>query len=67
MAANVRTARLASGLTQRQLAEAVGVGELVVSKWERGMYRPSHENMIRLAGALGRSVAWFYTEHEEAA
>lgn len=67
VARNIRTARDSAALTQRALAEQVGVDSMVISKWERANHRPSHENMIRLAEALDRSVAWFYTEHRAAA
>ena len=32
----IRTLRTQKGLTQKALAEAVGVGDKAVSKWERG-------------------------------
>jgi transcriptional regulator with XRE-family HTH domain len=67
VAVNVRVGRMAAGLTQRELAEGVGVDQMVVSKWERARHRPSQENMIRLADLVGKPVAWFYTEHEVAA
>lgn len=67
VADNVRAGRVAARLTQRELAEAVGVDQMVVSKWERGRHRPSQENMIRLSSLLSQPVAWFYTEHKAAA
>lgn len=33
----IRTLRTQKGLTQKALAEAVGVGDKAVSKWERGL------------------------------
>ena len=33
----IRQLRLKQGMTQRQLAEAVGVSDKAVSKWERGL------------------------------
>lgn len=33
----IRTLRREAGLTQRKLAEALGVTDKAVSKWERGL------------------------------
>lgn len=37
----LRTARLSVGLTQKQLANALGVESITVSRWERGATTPS--------------------------
>jgi transcriptional regulator with XRE-family HTH domain len=42
-AAQLKTARLAAGLTQAELAELIGVTRLTVSKWERGESSPPPE------------------------
>ena len=34
-----------------------------VSDWERGVHVPSTQNLLALATATGRSLAWFYTDH----
>lgn len=67
LAANVLRSRLAAGLTQRQLANLIDVDSQQVSKWERAAHRPSDENLAALSQALGRSIAWFYTDHARAA
>ena len=65
---NIRQARQGAGLTQRQLARLVnGVDTLAVSLWERGVHKPSDENLIVLSEVLGRDIAWFYSEQEAAA
>jgi transcriptional regulator with XRE-family HTH domain len=61
--ANIRVARDASDLTQRQLAEAIDVDAMLVSKWERGRHRPSDQNLQLVAEVTGRELAWFYTDH----
>lgn len=33
----IRALRIQKGLTQQALAEAIGVGDKAVSKWERGV------------------------------
>lgn len=40
---------------------------MTVSRWERGEHRPNDANLIALAGVLGQTVAWFYTDHEREA
>lgn len=67
LAQNIKAARVAAGMRQIDLARAVEIDPMVVSKWERGWHRPSNENMERLAAALGQTVAWFYTDHQKAA
>jgi DNA-binding transcriptional regulator YiaG len=39
-AASVQALRRRLGLTQRQLADALGVRQQTVSEWETGLYRP---------------------------
>lgn len=49
----VREARLRSGLTQRQLAEAVGITQATVARIESGVIRPSLAHVERLIAACG--------------
>jgi transcriptional regulator with XRE-family HTH domain len=67
IATNIRSARVAADLTQAQLAAHLGIESMAISKWERGRHAPSDGNLIALAECLRRDVAWFYTQHEEAA
>ncbi|HEY6224514.1 MAG TPA: helix-turn-helix transcriptional regulator [Gemmatimonadales bacterium] len=53
----IEEARKALGLTQVQLAEAVGVDQTTISQWERGRVVPRDEMRIALANALGTTVA----------
>ena len=53
---SIRTARLAAGLTQKELAARMGVNYQMLQKWEYGTFRPNAENLVKLAGALGMSV-----------
>jgi DNA-binding transcriptional regulator YiaG len=41
--------RRALGLTQPQLAQALDVHPMTISKWERGVERPYYPAMLRLA------------------
>jgi transcriptional regulator with XRE-family HTH domain len=67
LAANIRSARDAAGMTQRQLATVIDTESSLVSKWERAEHRPSDTNLAAIAAALGLDLAWFYTDHTAAA
>ncbi|MBS6941575.1 MAG: helix-turn-helix domain-containing protein, partial [Slackia piriformis] len=57
----IRNLREARGLTQRQLAERIGVTDKAVSKWESGRGLPDISLIENLAEALGVSVAELLT------
>jgi transcriptional regulator with XRE-family HTH domain len=61
---NIRTARKALGLKQRQLSERLDVDVMAVSNWERGVYQPSMGNLVAAADILGQPLAWFFVERE---
>ena len=50
---HLRAARLHAGLTQRELAEQVGVGQQVVSSWESGRKKPGRKERARISQAIG--------------
>ena len=52
----LRQARRKRGLTQRRLAEEVGVDEQTVRSWERGTRAPSLEFRNRLSTILEKSL-----------
>jgi transcriptional regulator with XRE-family HTH domain len=56
LAKRVSAARLRSGLTQAQLAEASGVTDETISRIERGRYEPAVSTLFRLAEALDISL-----------
>jgi transcriptional regulator with XRE-family HTH domain len=55
---NLRTARRRTGLSQKQLAVAVGVSQAMVSQLERGEKSPSLDLFERIAYALGVSASY---------
>ncbi len=64
MKTRIREARVERlGYTQRELARALGIGEVVISKWERGVSVPRLTNLRELATLAGVSVSWFYAEN----
>ena len=55
--ARIRDARTSAGLTQKRLAELVGVGAHTVWCWEAGRMKPHHHNLRAIASHTGTSVA----------
>lgn len=52
----IRTARMSKGLTQKQLAEQMGVTRAAVANWETGVSAPTADSLIRLARILDTTV-----------
>ena len=52
----IREKRRESGLTQKQLAERIGVTVKAVSRWETGASEPSTTNLLALAKLYGVSA-----------
>lgn len=63
--ARVRALRQQVGMSQNTLGEAVGVSFQQVQKYERGTNRLSASALVRVAGALGVSVATLIGEHPD--
>ena len=59
---NIKAARDAKGLTQRDLAEAIDTDSFSVSRWERGAHKPSDDALAALAAALEMPLSDFFTE-----
>lgn len=55
--AGIKALREQCGLTQRELAERIGVSDKAVSKWETGRGLPDISTLSILADALGVSLA----------
>jgi transcriptional regulator with XRE-family HTH domain len=49
----IAQARLAKGLTQAQLAEAIGVKPTQIANWEQGTRKPKVGALMKIADALG--------------
>lgn len=52
-AVELTIARIAAGLTQSELAAAVGVDRSVVTRWELGVNHPRPARMARVRRVLG--------------
>ena len=53
LGAAIAEARAKAGLSQAELAQRAGLGETVLSTLEKGQYKPTSEELSRLAQALG--------------
>lgn len=68
IATRIREARRAVGLTQRELADLVGVASNTVWAWEAGRVRPTHEHLVEVARHCRADVRelegreWVYSE-----
>jgi transcriptional regulator with XRE-family HTH domain len=58
----LKSARLSSRLTQRELADRAGVSQSLVALIERGDREPGRNALRRLAEALGTTVSWLLGE-----
>lgn len=54
---HLRAARRGAGLTQKQLAEELGVEAITVSRWERGATSPSLPRLRRIAALTHTTVS----------
>jgi transcriptional regulator with XRE-family HTH domain len=53
---NIRLERKKSKLTQKQLAEKLGVSDSTLSYWERGDFEPDSESLLKLANIFDVTV-----------
>lgn len=49
-------------MSQADLAERLGVDSITVSRWERGVVRPSADNVLALCQVLGLTLSDFTGE-----
>jgi transcriptional regulator with XRE-family HTH domain len=52
------------GLSQEAMARALGVAPNTISRWETGTYRPSVEDLDKLARFFGVSILEFFPPDE---
>ena len=60
MEERLKAARVAAGLSLRDLAAKVGVSATAISKYERGMDMPGSHVLLKLARALNVKVEFFF-------
>ncbi|HYC44844.1 MAG TPA: helix-turn-helix transcriptional regulator [Burkholderiales bacterium] len=64
IAATIRELRQLRGLSQEGLADLVAVPANTVSRWETGTYKPSAEDLDKLARAFEVSITVFFPESQ---
>lgn len=52
------------GLSQQKLAEAIGVAPNTISRWETATYRPTVEDLDKIARFFGVSILEFFPKEE---
>jgi transcriptional regulator with XRE-family HTH domain len=52
----IRQWRIENGLTQRQLAERLGVTHITIGNWESGRHAPSAYQLVALGSVFGIPV-----------
>lgn len=60
----IKKLRKSKGVTQRELAERLGISEQAVSKWEKNLSNPSTKNLLQIAKMFGVSITYFYQPEE---
>ena len=52
----IKEARKALGMTQEQLAKALGVTQGAVAQWEKGISHPAFEKLSQVASVLNMTI-----------
>ena len=60
----IKKLRKNKGVTQKELAERLGISEQAVSKWEKNLSNPSTKNLLEIAKIFGVSITYFYQSEE---
>ena len=55
-ATNLKSARVAAGLTQQALADRLGIWRETIAHWENGTRQPTLDRLPKIAEALGCEV-----------
>ena len=60
----LKEVRKEKGFTQKELGEAVGISEVMIGQYERGVRTPKIEMRKKLANALGVKLNYFLSDSE---
>ena len=58
----IKEARKQAGLSQKELADKLGISFQTLAQWETGKRNPKYDTLKRIADALGVSVNSFMTD-----
>ena len=64
-AERLKTLRKQVKLTQAQIAEKLDISQQAYASWERGVKKPTQENLVRIAQILNVSVDYLVGNSEE--
>lgn len=56
---NIQRQRKTVGMTQKQLAEKIGVATITIQQYERNVREPKFETLARIADALSIDIGYF--------
>ena len=59
----IKKARLDIGMSQRELANKLGIAPPTLAQWENGTRNPKRETLIKIATALDVPVALLYDDY----
>ena len=62
---NLRNLRISRNLSQQDLGKALGVAQITVSSWERGIREPNFESCEKIAAYFGVPASQIITPDEE--
>lgn len=63
---NIRAERCRVGMSQRQLAEVLGVTPASISRWECGECTPSMANLKRMSSLFGTTLDYLIADTTQA-
>lgn len=61
----IKSARLSAGLSQKALADKIGISDAALSKIESGFNNPAKQTVIAISNALGVALHWLETGEGE--
>ena len=61
----LKSLRKQAGLTQVDVAEELGISQPAYASWERGVKKPTQENLVKIAQTLKVSVDYLVGNSEE--
>lgn len=59
---NIRAERCRLGMSQKQLAQLLGVTPISISRWECGECMPSIKNLRRMSELFGKSLDYLIAD-----
>jgi len=61
----LKTLRKEAGFTQVDVAEKLGISQPAYASWERGVKKPTQDNLVKIAQVLNVSVDYLVGNSEE--